>query len=171
LFSAVALALVTGACAETDVGLTTKVKAKLAADDVVKAYKVDVTTNDQVVTLSGDVESPTVRERAVRVARETEGVRDVVDNLRVVATTGTLERDNEKAADSGGGVRESAEATGAAAKQGAEKTGNVITEGAKATGGAIKKGAEATVDAAKDLGGKVKDVFTDDDRDSDKDGK
>ena len=41
------------ACAETDPGITTAVKAKFAADDVVKAYKIDVDTKDHVVTLTG----------------------------------------------------------------------------------------------------------------------
>jgi hyperosmotically inducible protein len=167
----VALALVTGACAETDAGVTTKVKAKLAADDVVKAHKVDVTTNDHVVTLTGDVESPEVRERAVRLTRETDGVRDVVDELRVVATSRTLDRDNDRADSLGSDVKEGAEGTAGAAKETSEKTGNVVTEGAKATGSAIKKGAEATADGAKAVGSKIKDVFTDKDRDSDKDGK
>ena len=54
--SAVVLAL-TVACSQSDAGITTAVKSKLAADDMVKAYKVDVDTENKVVTLSGDVET------------------------------------------------------------------------------------------------------------------
>ena len=91
LASAVALALVASACAETDAGVTTKVKAQLAADEMVKAYKVDVDTQEHVVTLSGEVETEAVKEQAVRIARNTEGVRDVVDDLTVVGTSGTID--------------------------------------------------------------------------------
>ena len=43
--------------------------------------------------------------------------------------------------------------------------------GAEATGDAVKRGAEKTEEGAKKVGGAIKDVFTDDDKDSDKDGK
>ena len=49
-----AAAIMTVACAQTDAGITTNVKTKLAADDTVKAYQVDVDTRNGVVTLSGD---------------------------------------------------------------------------------------------------------------------
>lgn len=78
-----AIAIVTVACSSSDPGLTTAVKSKLAADDTVKAYRIDVDTKDAVVTLNGAVDTPMVRERAVELARQTEGVRDVVDNLTI----------------------------------------------------------------------------------------
>jgi len=83
LFGGAAAALFVVACAQTDAGVTTKVKSKFASDDVVKAYQIDVDTKDHVVTLSGQVENRAAKERAVTLARGTEGVRDVVDNLRV----------------------------------------------------------------------------------------
>jgi hyperosmotically inducible protein len=69
------------ACAETDAGLTTKVKAKLAADDLVKAHQIDVTTQSGVVTLTGNVDSEEAKQRAITLARETKGVTDVVDMI------------------------------------------------------------------------------------------
>ncbi|HEV8232318.1 MAG TPA: BON domain-containing protein [Thermoanaerobaculia bacterium] len=69
------------ACAQTDAGITTKVKSKLAADDTVKAYQIDVDTKDKVVTLSGNVDSQAAKDQAVALARGTEGVADVVDNI------------------------------------------------------------------------------------------
>ena len=80
-------ALMTAACAKTDSGITTAVKSKLAADDTVKAYRIDVDTKDKVVTLRGDVETAAARDRAVELARGTEGVRDVVDVLAVGPAT------------------------------------------------------------------------------------
>src|SRR4029453_11072102 len=75
--------MMTAACAKTDSGITTAVKTKFAADDTVKASKIDVDTKDKVVTLRGDVQSDAARDRAVEIARATDGVRDVVDILVV----------------------------------------------------------------------------------------
>jgi len=69
--------------AMTEAALTTKIKAKMALDDAVKARAIDVTTDGDVVTLSGTVGSTAERERAVTLARETAGVTRVVDNLTV----------------------------------------------------------------------------------------
>jgi hyperosmotically inducible periplasmic protein len=80
---ALIIALAAIGCAQTDPGITTAVKGKLAADDVVKSYRIDVDTKDHVVTLNGAVDTPAARERAVQLARNTDGVRDVVDRLTV----------------------------------------------------------------------------------------
>ena len=66
-----------------DVSVTTKITAKMALDDLVKARTIDVTTDGSTVTLSGRVHSTEERDRAVRLARETEGVQHVVDRLRI----------------------------------------------------------------------------------------
>jgi hypothetical protein len=67
--------------AATDAALTAKIKSKMALDDSVQALAIDVDTENGVVTLRGAVPSPAVRERAVRLARETDGVVDVRDLL------------------------------------------------------------------------------------------
>ena len=69
--------------AMANAGLTTKIKAKMALDDTIDAAAIDVDTDGTVVTLSGAVRSETARTRAVQLARETEGVTQVVDRLRV----------------------------------------------------------------------------------------
>jgi osmotically-inducible protein OsmY len=63
--------------------LTAKIKSKMALDDIVKARTINVDTTGSVVTLTGTVESNQERERAVRLARETAGVTNVVDKLVV----------------------------------------------------------------------------------------
>lgn len=92
LAALVGVAALTVACAQTDAGITTNVKSKMAADDTVKAHEINVDTSNGVVTLSGDVDSPIAKERAVQIARGTSGVREVVDNLTVTesAPTGGL---------------------------------------------------------------------------------
>ena len=170
--SAVVLAL-TVACSQSDAGITTAVKSKLAADDMVKAYQVDVDTANKVVTLSGDVETAAQRDHAVMIARQTDGVADVINQLRVNPTAATsgvdvdIDVDDTLEAD----VKRGAEKTADAAKSGAEKTADAAKRGAEKTGNAIERGAEKTKDGAKKVGEEIKDVFTDDDRDSDKDGK
>ena len=63
--------------------LTAKIKSKMALDDHVNARAVDVDTSGSVVTLTGVVGSAAARERAVSLARDTEGVTRVVDRLQV----------------------------------------------------------------------------------------
>src|SRR5688572_7487347 len=88
-FVSAAALLFTVACGQTDAGITTAVKSKLAADDTVKAYQVDVDTSNKVVTLRGDVETMAQKEHAVIIARNTDGVTDVIDQLRVNPTAAT----------------------------------------------------------------------------------
>jgi hyperosmotically inducible protein len=71
------------ACSQSDIGITSAVKSKFAADDTVKAYQIHVDTKDRVVTLTGAVETSAAKDQAVALARQTEGVRDVVDQLVV----------------------------------------------------------------------------------------
>lgn len=54
--------------------LSTKVKAGLIADERVKAFDIDVTTEGDVVRLSGHVPSQEVRAVAIGIAEGTEGV-------------------------------------------------------------------------------------------------
>ena len=161
----------TVACSQTDAGITTAVKSKLAADDMVKAYKVDVDTQNKVVTLSGEVETAAQREHAVSIARGTRGVSDVIDRLQVNPTAATTGVDVDVDHSLEGDVKRGTDETADAARRGAEKTGNVIERGADATADAAKKGAEKTKEGAKKVGEEIKDVFTDDNKDTDRDGK
>jgi hyperosmotically inducible periplasmic protein len=63
--------------------LTAKIKAKMVLDDLVKARTIHVTTDGTTVTLSGAVHSPEERARALALAKETNGVTNVVDQLTV----------------------------------------------------------------------------------------
>jgi hyperosmotically inducible protein len=78
------------ACAKSDAGITTSVKTKFASDETVKAYQIDVDTKDKVVTLSGNVDSQEAKDQAVALARQTEGVADVVDNIAVAGGSAAL---------------------------------------------------------------------------------
>lgn len=66
-----------------EAAVTSKVKAKMALDDFVRARTVNVTTQGTTVTLTGNVRSEDERQRAVRLAHDTEGVSRVVDRLAI----------------------------------------------------------------------------------------
>jgi osmotically-inducible protein OsmY len=69
--------------AMSDGAITAKIKSKMALDDYVNANAIAVDTSGRIVTLSGFVESGEERERAVRLARETKGVTQVIDRLEL----------------------------------------------------------------------------------------
>lgn len=66
-------------------GLTAKIKSKMGLDDSIDAANIDVDTDGSVVTLTGRVDNQAQKERALQLARETDGVTSVVDRLRVDA--------------------------------------------------------------------------------------
>jgi len=68
----------------SDAELTGKIRSKMALDDSVRARTIGVSTTDGVVTLEGTIGSAAEHDRAVRLARETTGVKHVVDHLKVV---------------------------------------------------------------------------------------
>ena len=81
------LCLVTS-CAMTDTGITTNVKSKFMADDLVKASQIEVTTHNGVVTLTGNVDSADAKNKAIELARGTKGVTNVVDMISAREASG-----------------------------------------------------------------------------------
>lgn len=144
------------ACAQSDPGITTAVKSKLAADDTVKAYQIDVDTRDRVVTLTGTVDRAAAKEQAVIIARRTDGVRDVVDHITVgpepAATTGLRDDAREAGREIREEVREATDAAKAESREAkekaenaADKAGNVLTDAAVTTAVKSKFLADTTV--------------------------
>jgi hypothetical protein len=69
--------------------LTTKVKAALLADELVKGTQINVDSNNGVVTLNGAVDSPAHKDKAEQVAKGVSGVTRVQNNLNAPTTTTT----------------------------------------------------------------------------------
>jgi len=63
--------------------ITTKIKSKLTVSGDVNPFNIDVDTVNGVVTLTGRVAKPEAKAEAERLARETEGVREVRNNITV----------------------------------------------------------------------------------------
>jgi hyperosmotically inducible protein len=71
--------------AARDTWITTAVKMRLMANTETPAFDINVDTNDGVVTLFGVVESAAAKDQATAEARKVGGVRQVVNDLQVVA--------------------------------------------------------------------------------------
>lgn len=67
----------------TDMAITTKVKAALAADDQLSALQIEVDTVGGVVSLTGPAPSAEAAERATTLAKAVEGVTEVQNKLVV----------------------------------------------------------------------------------------
>lgn len=88
---ALAILLALGACSSTrtpgtqvdDAAITAAVKSKLAADGDINPFNIDVDTNEGVVTLQGRVDKEEARTKAEQLARETDGVRRVINLVKV----------------------------------------------------------------------------------------
>lgn len=67
----------------SNANITAKVKARLAQDPAINALYVNVDTDEGRVTLRGKVALAEQKAEAEKVARETDGVKDVVNQLQV----------------------------------------------------------------------------------------
>ena len=72
--------------AVTDGWLTLKVHSQFILEDTLENSDIDVDTKNGVVTLNGTVASAAGKTRAVAIAKATDGVTKVTDNLKVVAS-------------------------------------------------------------------------------------
>lgn len=66
-----------------DAAITATIKAKLVADDELKAIDINVDTAQGIVTLTGAAPTPTAVERATTIARGVDGVSDVKNQLTI----------------------------------------------------------------------------------------
>jgi hyperosmotically inducible protein len=71
------------AAAMDDATITARVKTVLLNDTQVAATKIDVSTTNGVVTMSGTVKSKADEARAIELARRVGGVRDVKSTLQI----------------------------------------------------------------------------------------
>jgi len=69
--------------AATDTRITADVKRKLVADPELSSLTISVNTTNGRVTLSGSVSSPELIGKAILLAMETDGVREVLSTLQV----------------------------------------------------------------------------------------
>jgi len=107
--------------------LVMKVHSEMVDEDVLSGSNIDVDVKNGVVTLQGTVPSEAARARAIAVAKANDGVKNVVDQLKIAPATGSnmaakAERAGEKAERAG---EKAADKTVSATK----KTGRAIDDG------------------------------------------
>ena len=112
------VSLATAACSPSNETVGKNVKEKLIADPLVKAAQIDIRVQKNVVTLTGTVDTPEVKEKAVAAARGARGVAEVVDQLT---------------------VNRRGPGPGHAAGAGHERMGSGVSEGMHHPGGEIRK--------------------------------
>jgi hyperosmotically inducible protein len=69
-----------------DATITARVRTTLLNDTQVAATRIDVTTANGVVTISGNVRSAADEARAIQLTRQTAGVKDVKSALQISPT-------------------------------------------------------------------------------------
>jgi osmotically-inducible protein OsmY len=69
----------------TDAAITSEVKTKFLAEPGVSGLDIHVDTNNGVVTLSGNVKSKAEAAKAMSIARDSKGVKRVVNHLKRAA--------------------------------------------------------------------------------------
>ena len=67
-----------------DVSIRSAIKTRFIAAEEIRSLSIDTEVYKSVVTLTGTVSSEEARQRALAIAREVKGVRQVVDRLEVV---------------------------------------------------------------------------------------
>ena len=128
-----------------DAWLVMKVHSEFVDEDVLSGSNIDVDVKNGVVTLQGTVTSAAGRARAVEVARKNDGVKNVVDQLRIApAHDNKAERTMDKAKDkSERAADKAADKTARAADKAEDKmdrAGDKSANAAKKTGRAIDDG-------------------------------
>ena len=104
--------------AVSDSWITLKIHSQFVPEDALSDSDIDVDTKSGVVTLNGTVASEAGRAKAIAIAKATDGVNAVTDNLKVAAATdmtASAKAAGEKAA---GKTREVAGTTGKAVTDG-----------------------------------------------------
>jgi hyperosmotically inducible protein len=80
--------------------LVMKIHSDLVDEDVLSGSNIDVDVKDGVVTLQGTVPSEAGRARAIAEAKKTDGVKNVVDQLKIAPAhnTGKMDKAQDKTA-------------------------------------------------------------------------
>ena len=103
--------------------LVMKIHSEFVDEDVLSGSNIDVDVKNGVVTLQGTVASEAARARALEVAKKNDGVKNVVDQLKIApAHSGTMAKTADKAEDK---MDKAGDKSASAAK----KTGRAIDDG------------------------------------------
>ena len=112
--------------------LVMKVHSEFVDEDVLSGSNIDVDVKNGVVTLQGTVPSAAGRARALEVAKKNDGVKSVVDQLRVVPAVhhdGTMDKAADKTAKTADKAEDKMEKAADSTASSAKKAGRAIDDG------------------------------------------
>jgi hyperosmotically inducible periplasmic protein len=114
--------------------LVMKVHSEMVDEDVLSGSDIDVDVKNGVVTLQGTVPSEAARARAIAVAKANDGVKNVVDQLKIAPARGSnmaakADRAEDKAARAGEKTEHAAERAADKTASATRKTGRAIDDG------------------------------------------
>lgn len=120
-----------------DTGISTKVKARLAADSETSAIKIGVDTVNKVVTLSGVVPTEREKAKAEQIARNTDGVTQVVNNITINPNTIGATNVEQKAREAANQVEEKARDAANKVEEKARAAAGKVEEKAREAAGTV----------------------------------
>jgi osmotically-inducible protein OsmY len=110
--------------------LVMKVHSEMLDEDLLEGSNIDVDVKNGVVTLQGTVPSEAGRARALEVARKNDGVKNVVDQLKIApARAGTMDKAADKTARTADKAEDKMDRAGDKTANAANKTGRAIDDG------------------------------------------
>jgi len=110
--------------------LVMKVHSEFVDEDVLSGSNIDVDVKNGVVTLQGTVPTEAARARALEVAKKNDGVKNVVDQLRIApAAKGTMDKAADKTASAADKTEDKMDKAGDKSASAAKKTGRAIDDG------------------------------------------
>jgi hyperosmotically inducible protein len=112
-----------------DSWITLKVHAQFVPEDALKDSDIDADTNNGVVMLNGTVASEAGRARAIAIAKATDGVKNVMDHLRVAVPADSTAAMREAGRDAAAATKDAARTTADKAREVTGTTGKAITDG------------------------------------------
>lgn len=109
-----------------DAWLVMKVHSEFVNEDALAGSNIDVDVKDGVVTLQGTVPSEAARAKAIAEARDNDGVKNVIDELRVVPKSGSAPGPT---ASTGDKVDKAADKAADKSERAARSTGRAVDDG------------------------------------------
>jgi hyperosmotically inducible protein len=106
--------------------LVMKVHSEMVDEDLLNGSNIDVDVKNGVVTLQGTVPSEAARARALAVAKANDGVKNVVDQLKIAPASHTMSDKTARAADK---AEDKMDKAGDKTASAAKKTGRAIDDG------------------------------------------
>ena len=112
--------------------LVTKIHSEFVNEDLLSGSNIDVDVKNGMVTLQGTVPSEAARARAIRQAKNNDGVKGVTDQLRIappVYNNGKLDKAQDKTVKIADKTEDKLDKAGDKTASAAKKTGRAIDDG------------------------------------------